>query len=62
MRDSVRKQLPIVEPEINHQHARELRQIRSLVDQHPEIADLIHADLIEGLKKPRRRASWKDER
>ena len=52
MRDSVRKQLPIVEPEINHQHARELRQIRSLVDQHPEIADLIHADLIEGLKNP----------
>ena len=38
MRDSVRKQLPIVEPEIDHLHARELRQIRRLVDQHPEIA------------------------
>jgi IS5 family transposase len=52
MRESVRKQLPLVEPAIDHEHAGELRQIRRFVDEHPEIADLIHADLIGGLSNP----------
>lgn len=52
MRDSVRKQLPLVEPAIKHEHADELHQIRRLVDQDPRIADLIHADLIRGLSNP----------
>ena len=52
MRDSVRKQLPLVEPAIEHEHAGELRQIRRLVDEHPEMAAVVHADLIRGLSNP----------
>lgn len=52
MRESVRKQLPLVESAIEHEHAGELRQIRCLVDEHPEMADLVHADLIRGLSNP----------
>ena len=52
MRDTVRKQLPLVEPAIEHEHAAELHGIRHLVDEHSAIADLIHADLVRGLKNP----------
>lgn len=52
MRESVRKQLPLVEPAIEHEHAGELLRIRRLVDEHPEMTDLAHADLIGGLSNP----------
>ena len=52
MRESVRKQLPLVEPAIEHEHAGELHRIRRLVDEHPEMADLVHADLVRGLSNP----------
>jgi len=54
MRTTVREQLPLVEPSIEHVHARELDQIRSLFQQSPQIAKLIEADLIRGLRHPRR--------
>ncbi len=54
MRTTLRQQLPLVEPSIEHQHASELHQIRRLVGEHPEIVELIHADLIRGLSNPQR--------
>ncbi len=52
MRDSVRKQLPLVEPALEHEHAVELHRIQRLLDEHPAMADLVHADLTRGLKRP----------
>jgi len=52
MRVSVRNQLPLVEPAVKHEHARELQQIRRLVDEHPEMTQLVHGDLVRGLKNP----------
>jgi IS5 family transposase len=52
MRESVRKQLPLVEPAIEHEHAGELHGIRRLLDEQPSMADLVHADLVRGLKTP----------
>lgn len=54
MRITLRQQLPLVEPSIEHQHASELHQIRRLVGEQPEIVELIHADLIRGLSNPQR--------
>jgi hypothetical protein len=52
MRITVRKQLALVEPSVKHEHARELYQIRHLVGEQPQIAALVHADLIRGLDDP----------
>ena len=52
MRVSVRNQLSLVEPAIKHEHARELQQIRCFLDEHPEMAELVHGDLVRGLKNP----------
>jgi IS5 family transposase len=52
MRNRIRKQLRIVEPSIDHEHAKELEQIRTLISQCPQILDLVHADLICGLRDP----------
>lgn len=52
MRESIRQQLRLVEPAVEHEHARELYEIRGLLDAHPEMADLVHADLVRGLKNP----------
>ena len=46
---TVRKQLALVEPSVEHEHARELHEIRRLVGEQPKIADLVHSDLIRGL-------------
>ncbi len=54
MRTTLRQQLSLVEPSIEHEHASELHQIRRLVGEHPEIVALIHADLVRGLSNPRR--------
>jgi IS5 family transposase len=52
MRNRINKQLKIVEPSIDHEHAKELFEIRSLIDENPLILDLIHADLIRNLDDP----------
>lgn len=49
MRNKIRKQLPLVEPSIHHEHAFEMRQIQSIVSEHPDIFELIQADLVRGL-------------
>lgn len=52
MRNRIRKQLRIVEPSIEHEHANELHQISKLIAEHPQIVTLIHSDLIRGLDDP----------
>ena len=52
MRKSIRKQLRIVEPSIEHEHANELSQISKLIAEHPDIVSLVHSDLIRGLDDP----------
>lgn len=52
MRKKLQQQLSIVEPLIDHDHARELREIDRIIQAHPKILDLIYADLICGLKDP----------
>ncbi len=52
MRYTIRKQTKIVEPQINHEHAKELHEIRKLVDGCPQILDLLYADLVRGLRNP----------
>jgi len=46
MRSSIRKQLRLVEPSIDHEHAKELTQIRKVLADHPEIGDMVYADLV----------------
>jgi len=41
IRKKIRKQLPLVEPSIEHEHAFELRQIQLIIAEHLEIFDLI---------------------
>ena len=53
MREKIRKQLPLVEPSIEHEHAFELRQIQLIIAEHLEIFDLIREDLIRGLDDPK---------
>lgn len=53
MRKTIQQQLPLVEPAIKHEHARELHQITQLLAGHPEIFDLVHADLVRGLRDPK---------
>lgn len=50
MRNTIAHQLPLVETSIEHEHADELEQINTLLTEHPEIADLVHKDLVSGLK------------
>ena len=52
MRDKVRKQLRIVEPSISHEHAFELLEIRRIVSENMGLLDLVHEDLVRGLKNP----------
>jgi len=52
MRNRIRKQLRLVEPSIDHEHAKELHAIRTLIVEHPETIDLIYEDLIRGLSDP----------
>ena len=48
MRKRIRAQLPIVYPEIEHQHAEELRAISNILDKNPECAELVFNDLLKG--------------
>ena len=52
MRNRIRKQLRLVEPSIDHEHAKELIQIRKVIADHPEIGDLVYADLVRNLDDP----------
>ena len=52
MRNRIRKQLRLVEPSIDHEHAKELHAIRAIIAEHPEVIDLIYEDLIRGLRDP----------
>lgn len=52
MRKRIRAQLPIVHPDINHQHTEELRAIGNILDANPECADLVYSDLLDGGIKP----------
>ena len=47
MRPSIHRQLPLVPPPIDHEHCREVMQMRALLDAHPEIEALAEADLVE---------------
>jgi IS5 family transposase len=52
MRNSVRQQLAIVQPHFDHEHARELQAMSDLLDAVPRVVDLVHADLVRGLRDP----------
>jgi len=53
MRNSIRKQLPLVHAGIDHEHADELRQISEILDWFGnELTDLVYADLVRGVRKP----------
>lgn len=52
MRQTIHKQLPIVEPSIEHHHAEELATMDLIVNDCPDIASLIYRDLTRGLKDP----------
>ncbi len=52
MRNRLHQQPSLVEPKIKHDHAKELKQIALLLADHPEIYDLVYADLVSGLKAP----------
>jgi hypothetical protein len=46
MRRIVPDQLPLVPQKIPHEHARELSQISAVLDELPEAAELVFADLV----------------
>lgn len=52
MRNKIRKQLQLVEPSIDHEHTKELTQIREVLIAHPEIGEMVYADLIRNLDQP----------
>lgn len=52
MRQTIHKQLPIVEPAIQHSHSEELATINLLIKDCPDIAPLIYQDLTRGLADP----------
>jgi IS5 family transposase len=48
MRKKVHEQRRLVVQGIEHEHAKELETISELLDKHPEVYDLVHADLVAG--------------
>jgi len=52
MRKRIQQQPSLVEPKINHDHAKELHQIALLLADHPQVFDGVHADLVQGLRDP----------
>lgn len=48
MRRSVRDQLSLVPAPFGHEHVRELRAVRAILDAHPEFAKWVQADLLAG--------------
>ena len=53
MRRIILQQPSIVETTGNHQHTTELRKIDEILRSLPRIAELVHEDLVRGLKDPR---------
>jgi len=53
MRKIILQQPSIVETTGNHQHTAELRKIDEILRSLPRIAELVHEDLVRGLKDPR---------
>lgn len=52
MRHTVQQQQKLVALPEPHPHAQQLAEISAILDRHPEIYDLIHADLVAGLTNP----------
>ena len=52
MRNIIHKQMSLVEPQIDHEHSRELKEMAGVLANHPEIFELVHADLVRNLKHP----------
>ena len=52
MRRMILQQPSIVESPVNHQHTAELRKIDEILRSLPRIAELIHTDLVRGLRDP----------
>jgi IS5 family transposase len=52
MRSRIRKQLRLVEPAIDHEHSKELAQIRKVLAERPEIGNMVYADLVRSLDDP----------
>jgi transposase, IS5 family len=52
MRSRIRKQTRLVEPSIDHEHAKELKRIREVISECPQITDLVYDDLVRGLDDP----------
>ena len=48
MRQSIRRQLPLVPVLREHAHVAELREMSRVLDENPGIAGLAHADLVRG--------------
>jgi len=51
MRKRLHHQLPLVQPFIGHEHARELEVISNILDSDPGIVDLVYADLVRDVKQ-----------
>ena len=47
MREKSKKQLPLMNPMIDHPQARELERIGRILDSEPTIVDLVHQDLCQ---------------
>ena len=52
MREKIAQQQPLMPAPINHKHARELQQMSEVLDQLPEVTELVHADLVRRGVKP----------
>lgn len=52
MRASILQQLPIFQPQIDHEHARELQTMSDVLELMPQATDLVHADLVRELEDP----------
>jgi IS5 family transposase len=52
MRNRIHQQSSLVESQITHEHGKELKEIARLLADHPALFDLVHADLVRGLRHP----------
>ena len=54
MREKIAQQAPLMPAPINHKHARELQRMSTVLDQLPEVTELVHSDLVRAGTKPNR--------
>jgi transposase, IS5 family len=54
MRETIAQQLHVVPVPLQHEHARELLAISSVIDRLPQVVEAVHADLVRGLRHPDR--------